>query len=438
MEQLTYKVSELNDHIRGVLTGGFPDVIWLCGEIQGYDRNRDKSHIFFELVEKESNSATIVARIGLVIFSGKKFQLQSILKKAETPFDLKDDIEVRFACKVDFYAPHGAVRLIVESIDPVYTLGKLAQDRLKLIAELKAKGILERNKRLELPAVPLNVGLITAYDSAAYNDFLSELKRSGLGFKIHLRNTVMQGKATETDVPEAIRQLSTIPDLDVIVITRGGGSIADLACFDARSIAEAIAASRLPVLTGIGHEINTSVADLTAHSFFKTPTAAAQFLAGRVQEFCDYLDDQKENLLNIVHEQIRHGKDTLKTSAMRLQTGTMSYLRDHREHMIRLIQTVQTRPAIVLKEKFRILKALRQEIEPAVVKRLDLERKQVQHFQKMVELASPAKTLKRGFSITRGSDGKVIKKLADVIKGDMMTTEFVDGKAVSEVKDTQK
>lgn len=413
MNQPAYKVSQLNEHIKDVLTGGFPEIVWVCGEIQNYDRNRDKSHIFFELVEKDESSQTITARIGLVIFSGKKFQIQSILKKSESPFELKDDIEVKFACKVDFYAPHGAVRLLVESIDPVYTLGKLAQDRLKLIAELKAKGVLEKNKQLELPPVPLNIGLITAYDSAAYNDFYSELKRSGLGFKIHLRNTVMQGKTTETDVPAAIRQLCTIPDLDVIVITRGGGSIADLACFDSRSIAETIASCRLPVLTGIGHEINTSIADLAAHTYFKTPTATAQFLAGRVQEFVDYLEDEQEHVFGLIDEHMKRMKDELRNFALRLREGTNHFLRDHREEMVRITHVIETRPENVLKEKNRIL----------------------QHYQKMVDIASPVNTLKRGFSLTRGADGKVVKRVAQLKKHDMMTTEFSDGKTISEVID---
>ena len=413
MDQTAYKVSELNEHIKEVLSGGFPEIVWVCGEIQNYDRSRDKPHIFFELVEKEEHSQTITARIGLVIFSGKKFQIQSILKKSESPFELKDDIEVKFACKVDFYAPHGAVRLLVESIDPFYTLGKLAQDRLKLIAELKAKGILEKNKQLELPPVPLNVGLITAYDSAAYNDFYSELKRSRLGFKIHLRNAVMQGKATETDVPAAIRQLSAMADLDVIVITRGGGSIADLACFDSRSIAEAIASCRLPVLTGIGHEINTSIADLAAHTYFKTPTAAAQFLAGRVQEFVDDLEDKREHVFGLIDERMKSMKDQLRNFALRLQDGTIHFLRDHREEMVRLTQAVCTRPGIIL----------------------EFDRRKLQQYQKMMDIAHPVNTLKRGFSLTRGADGKAVKRVDQLKKHDMMTTEFSDGKVMSEVKD---
>ena len=155
-------VSELNILIKDVLNYGFPNAVWICGEIQGFDRNRDKKHIFFELCEKDPASKDITARIGLVIFAGRKNYIDEILKSSENAFQLKDDIEVKFLCRVDFYPPHGAVRLTVESIDPVYTLGKIAQERQKLIALLKQKGTLEKNKSLALPLVPLNIGLITS------------------------------------------------------------------------------------------------------------------------------------------------------------------------------------------------------------------------------------------------------------------------------------
>ena len=128
MEREYLQVSELNQYIKDVISSGFPQPVWVCGEIQQYDRNRGKNHIFFELVEKDSKTKSVVARIGLVIFAGRKSFIQQTLKRSENAFELKDDIEVKFACKVDFYAPHGAVRLIVEDIDATYE-------------ELKSKGV---------------------------------------------------------------------------------------------------------------------------------------------------------------------------------------------------------------------------------------------------------------------------------------------------------
>src|SRR5262245_54902833 len=169
MNEEFFTVSQLNHFIRDVLTAGIPQPVWVCGEIQGYDRQKDKNHIFFQLVEKDSESHQQKACIDLVIWAGNKIPIRQMLRAAAESFELKDDIEVKFLCKVDFYPPHGRVRLSVESIDPFFTLGKLAQEKQRLVRKLTEEGVLEKNKRMELSPVPLHIGLISSHDSAAYN-----------------------------------------------------------------------------------------------------------------------------------------------------------------------------------------------------------------------------------------------------------------------------
>lgn len=422
-----YKVSEINKFIKDVVNAGFPQNVWVCGEIQGYNRNKDRTHVFFELVEKHPESKEIVARIGLVIFAGKKSFIQSILKKSENAFDLKDDIEVKFACKVDFYMPHGAVRLVVETIDPVYTLGKLAQERLKLIALLKEKGVLDQNKKLELSLVPLRLGLITAADSAAYNDFIDELKRSGFAFQVILRDCVMQGKKTEGDVSQAIKELNRLKTLDAIVVTRGGGSIADLACFDSQMIAETIAQSQLPVLSGIGHEINTTVTDLAAHTFEKTPTAIAQFLVGRVQQYLDVLSDYQTQILNQAQEKIAGEKEKLRRSAVVLQTSTRQFVKKHNERLIRMRELIRREPAMLLKDQRRHVADVKKNFMRAVNQRLLNDKQKLAGFEKLVDILHPGNTIKRGFSITRHKNGKIVRGLKDVQSKEELLTEVSDG-----------
>ena len=131
-------VSGLNDFIRDVINSGFPAALWICGEVQEL---RDKKHLYFTLSEKDPESNAIIAKIGATIWANSRPKIEAVLQKAENAFTLKDDIEVKLLCKVDFYPPFGQVRLIVESIDPTYTLGKIAQDRQRLITLLKQKGI---------------------------------------------------------------------------------------------------------------------------------------------------------------------------------------------------------------------------------------------------------------------------------------------------------
>jgi len=427
MSEDSLKVSELNNWIKDVLNGNFPDTVWVCGEIQGYNRNRSKSHIFFELVEKDPDAKKIIARIGLVIFANRKFVIENVLNRSENAFALKDDIEVRFACKVDFYAPHGAVRLIVESIDPTYTLGKLAQEKQKLIAELKKKGILDKNKQLKLSTVPLRIGLITSDDSAAHNDFYSELKRSGFGFKIYLRNTLMQGAKAEKDICKALNELEKVKNLDAIIITRGGGSIADLACFDSQLIAEHIAASSFPVLSGIGHEINMGITDMAAHTYAKTPTAIAQFLVNQVEEF---LTDIEENITRVIEgaqERIYEEKQQLKNTALSLQSETGRFLKEHNEKVIRVAEFMKSRPAILLRDYQRRLIIEKEQLSQKIKFCIEHEKIKVTNYQKIIDIVHPVNTMKRGFSITRTSQGKILKSIQNVEEKEEILTEIVDG-----------
>jgi len=438
MSEEYFTISELNQFIKDVINAGFPQSIWVCGEIQGYNRQKNKNHIFFQLVEKDSESNTQKATIDLVIWSGKKAHIQSILKESEESFALKDDIEVKFLCKVDFYPPHGRVRLTVESIDPYYTLGKLAQEKQKLIALLKEKGVLDQNKQKELSLAPLCVGLITSDDSAAYNDFISELEKSRFGIKVYLRNALMQGKKAEMDVSDAIEELSEIKSLDAIVITRGGGSISDLSCFDSETIAKRIAACRLPVLSAIGHEINITVTDLAAHTYVKTPTAVAQFLADRIQGFCDFLDEQLRKIIEGAEDVIDKKKETLKNMALNLQSGTQQYLKDHNENIIRLSETIKSRPAVLLRDQQNVLVRQQEHLMKSAKVRIHNDRLRLKSFQKIVDALNPVNTMRRGFSITRTTDGQILKNTMRIKKDIALMTELAQGSIESRVVNVNK
>ncbi len=434
MGEQSFSVSQLNYLIKDSINGCFPHLVWVTGEIQGFDRNKNKSHVFFELVEKDKGSHEIKAKIGLVIFAGKKAVIADTLRRSENAFVLKDDIEVKFACKVDFYPPHGAMRLIVESIDPVHTLGKVAQQRQKLIADLKKAGTLEKNKQLSLPRVPLKIGLVTSHDSAAYNDFVDEIEDSGLSFSIIVRNTLMQGAKTESDVCQAIDELQKIKGLDVIVITRGGGSIADLSWFDSKKIAEKIAVARVPVFSGIGHEINSTIVDLAGHTYAKTPTAIAQVLVDRVNIFLERLDELQERLVELTEDYFDRQRTRLKDRAERLKYGTQTFLKDHNEFLVKVRENLRLRPMAVLKQQRLAVALLTRGVKKNALDFTQDTRRRLRNIEKVMQAYSLEKTLKRGFSITRSKDGKVVRETKAVKKGDELRTQVAVGEIISEVK----
>ncbi len=431
MPQDFFSVSELNNMIRDVLTSGFPRAVWVCGEVQSYDRNKGKPHAFFELVEKDPGSQEVKARTGLVIWANTRPRIEAVLRKAENAFELKDDIEVKFLCRVDFYPGFGQVRLIVENIDPVHTLGKIAQDRQKLIAELSKSGLLQKNKTLALPLVPLNVGLITAFDSAAYHDFIDELGRSSYAFKVYLARALMQGKNAPSSVCAAIAALQSVDQLDLIVITRGGGSIAELACFDSREIVAAIAQSKYPVVTGIGHEINTTIADLAAHTYAKTPTATAQLLVARVREFVQQLEAQWQALKESASGSLQARREHVKDAVTEIRRIWQDLVAGRREHHVRLAEQLRALPlGAAARAREDLLRSSRQ-LKNTIQLRLQSTVTKIGHCEKLIAMASPANILKRGFSITRSGRGKLVTSALTLKEGQSIRTEFIDGEVES-------
>ncbi|MBF0618575.1 MAG: exodeoxyribonuclease VII large subunit [Candidatus Omnitrophica bacterium] len=433
MAHESFSVSELNSLVKDVVSAGFPAALWVCAEVQNYDRNKGKAHVFFDLVEKDSGARDVKAKIGAVIWAGTRPRIEALLRKAENAFELKDDIEVRFYGRVDFYPPHGALRFVIEGIDPVYTLGKIAQDRQRLIAELSGAGVLEKNKALSLSPVPLKIGLITAHDSAAYNDFIDELRKSALAFEVFFVPAAMQGKNCAASVIAGLKALQRMAGLDAIVITRGGGSIAELSCFDSKEIALAVAASTYPVLTGIGHEINTSITDLAAHTFEKTPTAIAQFLVGRVSTFLDELEEKGAAVMDLALQRLEEDRRRLKEQAVLLHRLTLELLGARAKVRVRLTEKLCQQALRLPSVELRALGVLGSRLKQAAPQRLKNGHVRLGHIEKMVAMASPKNILRRGFSITRAASGMLVRKSSDVSEDEQLETEFIDGKLKSRV-----
>src|SRR5262249_5255318 len=251
-------------------------------------------HTYFKLVEKAALGERIQGRLDVALFSDSAPAVRRAL--AEVPgAALADDVEVRIRGRVRIYPPTGQYQLVMTSIDPVFTVVALAANRQRLLRALAEEGLLDANRAVELPAVPLRIGLITSRGSAAYHDFVDELLRSPYAWRVGVVDVAVQSAGAAQRIKWALGQLASVA-VDVVVVARGGGSRADLAPFDTELVARAIAAMDVPVVTGIGHEIDRSVADEVAWSACKTPTACAQLLVGRVDAFVDRLDHASQRV----------------------------------------------------------------------------------------------------------------------------------------------
>jgi len=305
-------VRQINEEISAAVERAFPATVWVRGEVQRLPGDAARrTHIYFELHETgASGAAEYQISTSLMGWDRQRFDLGRYLDGTDPDFQIANKIEVCLECKVDFYAKFGKMSLKVVGVDKNFALGRLEARRRETLAYLEREDLLDRNAGLLLPELPLRVGLITSPGSAAERDFMTGLEGSPWGFKIKLRGAKMQGEQTQ---PEVIKALAghIKAGVDVIVITRGGGSRADLSWFDQRDLAVAIAESPVPVITAIGHEVDTSIADLVAHHACKTPTAAAEYLVARVDEASARLEDAAERILSAARDLLVESRDRI-------------------------------------------------------------------------------------------------------------------------------
>jgi exodeoxyribonuclease VII large subunit len=315
----TLTVSELNQQAKMAIQKAFPDEVWIVGELQTYDRNKPGGHAYFEIVERLSEDEDPVARVRAVMFREDRREITRKLADSVDDVRLRDGLAVRVRAKVDLYGPHGSYQVIVRDIDPSYTTGKIHQNRERIVAHLDEAGILEDNLSLPWAACPLSVGLITSYESDAYNDFIHELETSGFGFQVTIHHANVQGSQTEPSVLQALSYFEErAADYDVLAIVRGGGSRSDLAYFDTEAIGEAICQHPLKIVVGVGHQRDVCLLDLIAESQ-KTPTAAAQAMVERVDGFLAAAEEAAGAVFEAATRRCDDGMQRLRSNSVRLE-----------------------------------------------------------------------------------------------------------------------
>jgi exodeoxyribonuclease VII large subunit len=281
----------------------------------------------------------------------------------------------------------------------------------------------------------MRVGVVTSKASAAWADFVHEIERSGMGFHLRLIDVRVQGDSAVREVTRALRTLSRHADLDAVVLIRGGGSRSELAIFDAESIAMAIAASPLPVFTGLGHEIDRSVADEVAHTALKTPTACAAALVEHVGRFRQRVDDAANQVQQAAEVALQRAMADVGMVAEGIRQRVRSAVERSDERLASRVQRVRAGTGRALEradQRATRAGAVLRRMPP----RLDAEARQLDSVAERVRLLDPATTMARGWSITRTTDGRTVRSSADVPAGTEIITTFATGTARSRVEET--
>jgi exodeoxyribonuclease VII large subunit len=446
----TYRVSQLCDEIRDFLGGAFSSV-WVAGEVERL-RESGRGHLYFELVEKGERD-DIRGKLDAVLWRTDHDRVRRLL--AATGQRLAEGTAIRCRGNVDFYGPAGRLQLVVREVDPVFTLGLLARRRRETLAALEAAGLVERNRALPLPPLPLTVALITSLGSAAYHDFLAVLAASGFGFRVLVVHAAVQGREAERELVSALEAAGRA-GVDCAVLVRGGGAASDLAVFDGRAVAAAVAACPVPVVTGLGHEIDRSIADLVAHTALATPTKAAEFLVERVAGGALEVAELRRELRRAAVERLRAGRERLARAERGVELGRLrlaaaaARLGEHARALARLgrgrLREADRRRRDLAGRLAgagpRLLGRRRGEPGLAAARLVALARGRLREARAVVagidRLAVqlvPARTLGRGYSITRDAAGRLLKRPDQVAPGDRIATELAGGRLASRVEE---
>ena len=379
----SFTVTQFSAVLNEVMKTSFDGGVWIEGEIEGL--KRPNPHAYFSIVEKAEKGK---AQVNVNIWAGPLKGIQAKLRNGG--IELKDGLKVRLYGRPDYYAPFGKLSLVVTDIDTQFSAGDLAAKREELIRKLLELGVDRVNKRLSVPLVPLRLGIISSSTAAGWADAQQHLIESGIGFSVSFIDVRVQGEQAAPQIISAINVFSRRTDIDIVMVMRGGGSKGDLAAFDDEGIAMAISKCAHPVFTGIGHEIDTSIADLVAHTANKTPTAFAQAVIALVEEFLG----------------------ELSYSANRLRQVTENSLVRARSRISLAVERLRTRPRTALERQTQKLT-----MHAASLRLLD-----------------PVTTMARGWSITRESNGNVVRSINDVKSGDSLVTLLADGSVSSTVE----
>jgi exodeoxyribonuclease VII large subunit len=381
-----YSLKELCDWIQEIVENDLPNRYWVCAEIASMSV---RGHCYMELVEKAENGI-LAAKVRATCWSNV-YHLLSAYFLQETGQSLHTGLQVMLEVSVEYHAVYG-LSLNVWNIDPTYTLGDLAKQRQATIQQLTEDGVMDLQKALQIPSLPRRVAVISSADAAGYGDFCDQLKHNRFGFKFHVQlyPAVVQGDTAARSVVQALNSIAALEEeWDVVVIIRGGGASTDMSCFDDYNLASHCAQFPLPIIAGIGHTRDVSVVDMVVHTSVKTPTAAAEWLIERVAE-------QVERVGSLM---------------LRLQRATQN---------------------AVSREKNRLL-LYEQQIFNAVRGKAVRERGKLDLWMKTIELHSPERIFKMGYSLTM-VNGKMVRSQSEVNEGDMLETHLHDGVIQSVVK----
>ena len=416
MTQNALSLSELSLKIKAAVEGSLTQAYFVVAEIQSLNQNRS-GHAYLELIEKDTSGSQIVSQIRATIWASK-FRLLKPYFESAAGCTFSAGIKIMAKVNVSYHILYG-LSLNITDILPEYTIGEMALQRKKTIEQLKKDGVFDMNKSLTLPSLVRRIAVVSSSTAAGYGDFLKHLSENPYGYKFscELFEAFMQGQEAVPSIIQALdRIFERVSDFDCVVIIRGGGGKTDLTCFDSYELCQNICQFPLPVITGIGHDRDEAIADMTAFLSLKTPTATAQFFIDRTATCAFQFTQTVENLK-------RSFKNVFDYNNKRID-----------EIEIKYFSTLKNFCPLSLSR----LEQIRSRIISLLQNHIGQQKHFLQQIETKIELNSPQTILKKGYTMTKTEDGKFLMRASEAKSGERITTYFYDGEIFSEVKEIKK
>ena len=436
---------------------------WVIAEISNLSHFSAKHTFYFHMVEKDDVSSKICAEISAVAFGSAAYEIESFEQQTGQRF--QNGIQVLANVMVNFHPVHG-LKLNLLKLDPSFTLGKLHQQREATLSRLLKENpdavtfaenrFITRNHLLKFPHVIQKIAIISSESSAGLQDFRHTLEQNSFGyrFKTELFPVQVQGEDNVKPIVERLKEIYLSgKEYHTVVLVRGGGSQTDFLLFDSYQIARAIARFPVPVITGLGHQKDTSIADMMAHTALKTPTKVAEFIIAHNRAFEDSLvrmqhqmiirvqqnlasgNEQINQLRNSVFEQGRQflglQKEILMDLRQSLVNNTNAIIRSRTLRLQDMTRHISSRPSIRVASHLNDLSNITQNLNTNTRKYLQNQKGYLKHYQSVFQLLSPENTLKRGFALVR-QEGKIITD-PSVIKEGSTIEVYLGGTEIESV-----
>ena len=392
MEQRSHiTLSQLQGRITIALADALPLPVWVCAEVADIKINAS-GHCYIELIEKNEKTGATEAQARATIW---RSQVMSTIGRFEQESGqrLTKGMKILFKATVSHHAVYG-ISLQIQQIDALHTLGDMERRRQQTIEQLQKEGVWEQNRSLPMPLVVQRVAVISSATAAGYRDFMKELGRSGYRIETELFEATMQGEKCDESIVAALYAVAErAEEFDAVAIIRGGGSTSDLECYNSYLLAFAVTQFPLPVLTGIGHDKDTSVTDMVAHTPLKTPTAVAAWIDQRATDFDGALEYCAISLRDICRQ-------ATHTAALRL-------------------------------EQFSA------EVRHLAERTLQSEAQRLDGIATLVANFAPERIFRLGYAIVR-KEGKALQSVEDVGVGDGIEVALADGVINAKVVEKRK